>query len=320
MNPITPEQLGQDISGFLALKRALGHPYARGEWTLRSFERFVHQQARSRSPVEMEAMVSGWLSRTTGRKPVTVAVDIGVIRQLCLYRRRSDPHAFVPGREWAPQPTTSSFLPYVFSREEVRQIIDAADLYRPRNLGATTLRALLLILYCTGLRLGEAVRLQVRDVDLEQGLLIVRESKGKTRLVPFGADLGQVLSAYLAERPGMARAAGEDALLLRMSGDRLPAAVASGAIRRLLRKLGLKPTKGRVGPRPYDMRHTFAVHRLTAWYHQGLDIHARLPWLSAYMGHDDILGTEVYLTATPELMAMASQRFEARFRHPGRRP
>ena len=211
-------------------------------------------------------------------------------------------------------------MPYVFSHEEVRQLIDAAATHNGRNLGATTLRTLLLILYCTGLRLGEAVRLQLHDLDLERGLFVVCQSKGKTRLVPFRPDLAQILETYLTERARVARAADDGPLLVRKSGDALPVGVASGVIRRLLRKLGLKPARGREGPRPYDFRHAFAVHRLTDWYRQGVDIHARLPWLSAYMGHDNVLGTEVYLTATAELMALASQRFEERFHYAGRRP
>jgi len=91
---------------------------------------------------------------------------------------------------------------------------------------------------------------------------------------------------------------------------------ASQCIRAMLRDAGLKPAAGRVGPRPYDIRHTFAVHRLTRWYRSGIDINQRLPWLSAYMGHNDILGTESYLTATPELLAIAGRRFE---RHVARR-
>ena len=83
-------------------------------------------------------------------------------------------------------------------------------------------------------------------------------------------------------------------------------------MRRLLRQLDLKPSRGRQGPRPYDLRHAFAVHRLTAWYREGVDIHARLPWLSAYMGHVNVLGTEVYLHATPELLQLASDRFARR--------
>jgi integrase len=86
-------------------------------------------------------------------------------------------------------------------------------------------------------------------------------------------------------------------------------------IRRLFRHCGIKPRrKCGGGPRPYDLRHSFAVHRLTRWYREGVNLHERLPWLSAYMGHDDLVGTQVYLTATPELMQLASRRFAARLR------
>jgi integrase len=80
-------------------------------------------------------------------------------------------------------------------------------------------------------------------------------------------------------------------------------------VRRLFRRAGLKPARGRVGPRPYDIRHTFAVHRLAHWYRAGVDLHARLPWLSTYLGHESLLGTETYLTATPALLARAGRRF-----------
>jgi site-specific recombinase XerD len=317
MTRITQAQLAQDIAEFLVFKRALGHSYKRREAILRSFQRYAQAHAGADETVALEAMISGWLSRCAGRKPVTVALELGVLRQLCLYRRRSDPDGFVPGREWAPLRAESHFLPYVFSREEVRALVDAAGTHHGRNLRAATLRTLLLILYCTGLRLGEAVRLQVSDVDLERGLFVVRESKGKTRLVPFRADLAQVLETYLTERANIAEASNSGPFLVRNSGHALPVGVASEKIRRLLRKLGLKPLHGRKGPRPTDLRHAFAVHRLTDWYRQGVDIHARLPWLSAYMGHDNILGTEVYLTATAELMGLASERFEARFQQSG---
>ena len=320
MTQITHAQLAQDIARFLAFKRTLGYSYQRGEATLRNFQRYTQAHAVPGTKVMLEAMVGGWISRVAGRKPVTVALELGVLRQLCLYRRRSDPEGFVPSREWAPQPAESHFLPYIFSHEEVRLLIDTAGAHHGRNLAAATLRTLLLILYCTGLRLGEAVRMQLLDVDLEQGLFIVRESKGKTRLVPFRTDLARVLKDYLVERATMVSIEDDGALLVRNSGDALPVGVASEAIRRLLRKLGLKPLRGRQGPRPYDFRHAFAVHRLTEWYRQGVDIHARLPWLSTYMGHDNVLGTEVYLTATAELMALASERFESRFRNAHRRP
>jgi integrase len=94
----------------------------------------------------------------------------------------------------------------------------------------------------------------------------------------------------------------------------LPVKTAHHTLRGLFAKAGLKPERGRGGPRPYDLRHAFAVQRLTLWYRQGVDLHARLPWLSAYMGHLSIVGTESYLNATPELMDLAAKRLYRRYR------
>jgi integrase/recombinase XerD len=102
-------------------------------------------------------------------------------------------------------------------------------------------------------------------------------------------------------------------LFVGLNGRRITLKAASDVIRRLLRQLGFKSARGRIGPRPYDLRHAFAVHRLTAWYREGVDLNARLPWLSAYMGHVNVLGTEVYLHATPELLQLASERLAAHF-------
>jgi hypothetical protein len=101
-------------------------------------------------------------------------------------------------------------------------------------------------------------------------------------------------------------------LFVASDGDFLSTKAAHYALSRMYRMAGLKPAAGRVGPRPYDLRHTFAVHRLTRWYRQGVALHARLPWLSAYLGHVNLLGMEVYLTATPELLALAARRFRRR--------
>ena len=168
MTWITTAQLAQDIDAFLVFKHALGYPYKRGALMLQSFLRFVQRKNPQPSQLRLETLVSEWLSRIADRKPVTVTLELGVLRQLCLYRRRTDPHSFVPGREWAPQSTESTFLPYIFSHDEVRQILTAAANHQGRNLSAPMLHTLILILYCTGLRLGEAVRLQRQDVDLDR--------------------------------------------------------------------------------------------------------------------------------------------------------
>jgi integrase len=175
---------------------------------------------------------------------------------------------------------------------------------------------LLLVLYCTGLRFGEAARLRLGDLHLARRVLWVRESKGRSRLVPFGADLAEEFRRYLRYRR-TARPQNQEALLLGVQGKAYSTKMISHTVRQWLRRTGLKSETGRVGPRPYDLRHSFAVERLRRWYRQGGDVAGRLPWLSVYMGHANILGTETYLNATPELLALTARRFEARFR---RRP
>lgn len=185
------------------------------------------------------------------------------------------------------------------------------------------LRALTLVSYCTGMRLGEAVRLHLEDVDLRRAILTVQRSKGRSRILAIRGDLVAELRQYLRHREEVLAASGvgaSTALFVRRDGSALTLRAASDALRRLLRGLGLKPPHGRSGARPYELRHAFAVHRLTAWALEGADVHAKLPWLSAYLGHQNVLGTEGYLRATPQLLELASQRFEQRSRGKRRAP
>lgn len=303
--------LARDAAQFLAFKRAMGMGYRRAEFVLASFVRFVREQYGD-FPVSLEQVVKRWATRIEGRKAVTVANEFGVVRQLCLFRRRSDPRAFVPDHAVAPV-KESVFAPYIFSREEVLALLDAATRHEGRNMWGAMLRSLTLVLYCTGMRLGEATRLRLDDVDLHRGVLTVQRSKGRSRLLAIRDDLVAELRQYLRRRQDILAASGAStspALFVRRDGSALTVRAASDAFRGLLRDLELKPPRGRCGARPYEFRHAFAVHRLTAWAVEGVDVHAKLPWLSAYLGHQNVLGTEVYLKATPQLLQLASQRFE----------
>lgn len=318
---VTTEALARDATQFLAFKRAMGMGYRRAEFVLNSFVRFVREQYGER-PVSLEQAVTRWATRIEGRKAVTVGNEFGVVRQLCLFRHRSDSHGFVPDHAVAPV-KESVFVPYIFSREEVAALIDAATRHEGRNMWGGMLRALTLVLYCTGMRLGEAIRLRIDDVDLRRRVVAVQRSKGRSRILPIRDDLVAELRHYLRRRDEILVASGfatSPALFVRRDGSALTSHTAAEVLRRLLRDLGLKPPRGRTGARPYELRHAFAVHRLTAWAVEGADVHARLPWLSAYLGHIDVLGTEVYLKATPELLELASRRFEQHSRNRGRLP
>ena len=301
-----------DFQAFLSFKRALGYPYRRAEFTLRALDVFLAGQAGAVRPRDLGEVILAWLEHRPGRKAVSVACELAVVRQFFVFLRRRGRRGL---REpsWPRLPTTSDYVPHVFSKAEVRELLHLTNTLGRPAFRRITYRTLLLILYCTGLRFGEALRLRLRDVDVAKGTLFIVTSKGRSRWVPCHRSLCRELERYLVARRMYAAAGPDDRLFVGADRIRLPTTTASETVRNLLRVAGLKPAAGRVGPRPYDLRHAFAVHRLTRWYRAGVDLHARLPWLSAYMGHDDLLGTETYLTATPELLALAGDRFRRRY-------
>jgi integrase/recombinase XerD len=307
--------LAGDFASFLAFKRALGFAYWRAEFTLQAFDKFLIEKAGTAGRYRRLAeLMLSWLGRGAGRKPRSVACELAVLRQLYAFlQRRGRRGLHEPS--WPQIPDQCTYMPHVFTMAEVCVLLRLTGTLGRPPFRRILYHALLLVLFCTGLRFGEATRLRLRDVDLVRGVLFILPSKGRSRWVPYHPSLGRELRRYLAARASFVPAcAGPEApLFVGRHGRALGAKNASHTVRRLLRTAGLKPAAGRVGPRPYDMRHAFAVHRLTRWYRARVDLHARLPWLSAYMGHDDLLGTETYLTATPELLSLAGDRFRRRF-------
>lgn len=314
MSRVFCSRLARDLERFLEFKRALGLKYIRNEFALRLFDRHVAANAPRRGRLPIEQLLRGWLAGYEGRKARTIASQLSMVRAFLRYLSRTDPSTFVPGRDWGPYFTHTRFVPRLLSPADVRSLLRATDALRGPRWRRRTFRMLVLVVYCTGLRFGEAVRLTLNDVDFEQQVLTIRQSKGKTRLVPFRRDLAKELERYDAARPAASRTHDPAAFLTQPNGRPYTLVGAAEVIRELLRKTGLKPSRGRLGARPFDLRHSFAVQRLTNWYRSGVDLDAKLPLLSAYMGHDNLLGTEHYLRATPELLAAASRRFAARAR------
>jgi integrase len=313
--------LAEDLNEFLVFKRSMGHRYLRSEHTLRDFDRFIERHARDHRPFRLQEAVLAWLaSKSSGRKRKTVEQDLGVIRQFCRYLQRRDPGVFVPDRNWVVTGPVERFVPRILEEADIRLLLRlAAKLERPRYR-RSLYRTLILVLYGTGIRLGEAVRLKSREVDLDNEVLFVADSKGRSRWVPFHRSLTKELADYMeARRVVVSDDDPKATFFVGRNGRALSVTTASITLRKLLRDAGLKPPMGREGPRPYDLRHAYAVARLTRWYRAGVDLHNRLPWLSAYMGHKNILGTELYLKATPELLSRASRRFQRRFHDTQRR-
>jgi integrase len=306
--------LAEQIQEYLVFKRACGYAFQSAEDVLRNFDRFLVKHPHDR---DLQDLIGRWLA--AGKQPRaqrTVSKCFGKVRLFCLFLRRRDPDAYVPPRDWlsAPKgPKGPRFLPHIFSNQEIRTLLRAMERRGRSPLRSITYKTLVLVLYCTGLRFGEVVRLKLGDVDLQARTFFIVHSKRKSRWVPFNDGLARAVRRYLLARNERFGSSAESPLFVTTTGNSYAVDPVSKLIRKALRDCGMKPAKGRQGPRPYDLRHTFAVHTLTRWYTAGVDIHARLPWLSAYMGHDNILGTEKYLQATPELLQLVSRRFAAYF-------
>ena len=193
-------RLASEMEAFLRFKQGLGQCYRRGADTLRSFDRYVAEHQRRHGPLDWPALVSAWLSRRSMRKVNTVACESTALRQFCLFRRRFDPGAFVPDTLWNAPATRARFVPYDLSRAQVAELIRRTQELQDVPLRRSGMRALLSMLYCTGLRLGEAVRLRCTDVDFKEGCFLVRMSKGRSRWVPFGANLLKELETQPSPR------------------------------------------------------------------------------------------------------------------------
>lgn len=222
----------------------------------------------------------------------------------------------LPLDEPKPAPRTP---PYIYSRSELQRLFDPTNAAICRrsvtHLDAVTFRTLLVLLYGAGLRYGEATKLTLADVDMAEAILTIRDTKFyKTRLVPMGPQLVAVLDGFIDFRKRHSFAEGAAALLLsNRDGSSLASSTVQKAFDALRRVAGIHNASGqRQVPRLHDLRHSFAVHSLTAWYRQGADVQRLLPALSIYLGHSDLEGTKVYLSMTPELLQQAALRF-ARF-------
>jgi site-specific recombinase XerD len=206
--------------------------------------------------------------------------------------------------------------PYIYSRDELRRLLDPVTVAKSRRgavqFDAVTFRTLLLLLYGAGLRFSEATALTIADVDLAENVLTIRATKFyKSRLVPIGPQLAAVLVNYIPARRHSMLAQDENPYFLpNRNGTRLASSTVQAAFDRLRRMARVhNAAGGRQIPRLHDLRHSFAVHSLTAWYRQGADVQRLLPVLSSYLGHSDLEGTKVYLSMTPELLRQASLRF-----------
>lgn len=204
--------------------------------------------------------------------------------------------------------------PHIYCPDEIRRLLDIAKNYpSPRApLRPVSLYTMLVLAYCAGLRVGEIARLNLGDVDLQSGTITIRETKFfKSRILPLSGSALSALREYLEARHHAKAPQSPDSGLFwhDQGNDRYTSHAISGALVDILRRAGIKPLEGKIGPRVHDLRHSFVVNRILEWYRTGINPQDRLPFLATYLGHRDIHSTLVYITVTQDLLQQAGERF-----------
>jgi integrase/recombinase XerD len=298
------------VVAYIDYKHSLGMRYRSQAAVLRAY-------CRAMGDVDVEEIRAECvLAFITGTGPLTA-------RWVEYYRVLGGLYRYAISRDFAttsPLPADLPKLPppltpYIFSVDELKRLLVATDtLQTPLSpLRAMTMRSLLLLLYGTGMRIGEALSLTLKDVDLEERLLTVRDTKFyKTRLVPIGPRLTMALTDYLLHRSRLPLPDGEDsAFLAACTGIRLDYKRVNKLFCRLRSAAEVRREgPARYPPRIHDIRHATVVHRVIAWYRAGADMQRLLPQLATYLGHVDVASTQHYLSMTAELLQEASMQFE----------
>lgn len=299
--------LRDQLTDYLALRRALGYRLERPEKLLNQF--LDHLERHSESVVTVTAALD-WAQLPAEATSNWWAYRLGVVRGFVTYLHAIDPVHEVPPRGLLPQrPLRAS--PYLYSDTEIAALITATVTLRTA-LRRATFATLIGLLAVTGMRIGEAIGLDRDDVDLTGGRLVIRFGKfGKTRELALHPSTIDALHAYLRTRDRSAPRTGTPAFFVSTAGTRLLYCNVHNTFHRLVQHVGLQPRSGASRPRIHDLRHSFAVKTMLDAYASGEDGQTRLTLLSTWLGHVHPRHTYWYLSAAPELMALAGQRLEA---------
>jgi len=301
--------LGEHVDDYLRLRRALGFKLERHGQILPALVAYL--EAAGATTVTRELAIS-WARLPASAHPRHWAARLAIARGFAAYLQTIDPATEIPPAGVFAvryqRPT-----PYLWSQRDVCRLLEAARGLRP-PLKAASYEALFGLLAVTGMRVGEAIGLELDDVDLDNGVITIREHVAKlerARLVPLHPTTVEALDRYARTRPGLCPKPRSTAFFLSGTGAGIDRSEVSKTLRKITVALGLRTET--VHPRAHDLRHSFALSTLIGWQRSGVQIDERIAVLSTYLGHVSPAETYWYLTATPELMGLAAERLEFRF-------
>ena len=298
---------------FIREKRALGYLYNTEAKKLSDFSRFTLDFEFPENTLTQE-VVRAWIAKKPTDSERKQYARFSLISQFARYMKRMGYAAYVPDRDEIGK-LRRTFAPRILSHEEIRAFFEATDFMPEQSIAPRRhliMPVLFRMLYCCGLRVSEAINLKGGDVDLENGILTIREGKaGKSRYVPMSAELTEICSRYARTR--LVGPPGNDWFFAAPDGGRYDTRSVYHSFRQLLWEAGISHGGRGKGSRVHDLRHTFCVHCLQKWASGGADPASILPKLTAYLGHNDFAATEQYLRMTAEAYPEVSRLMEEKY-------
>ena len=305
--------LGEMMAEHVGMMRRRGYKYTSQPLLLLPFDRFLQLHPGPEAE-PLSAMIDRWAATNVTRHHAEECEKLK--RVFAKILRHRDPS--MPVRRPDPRPRKEAARqwrkPHIYSPADLRRMLDVARTYpSPRApLRPLSTYTMLLLAYCAGLRRGELARLDVGDVDLQDGTITIRQTKFfKTRTLPLPDSVVVELRAYIDARRRAGRSQDARSGLFwheRGDGHYTPEMI-TWLLADVIRRAGLKPLRGKTGPRVHDLRHSMVVNRILEWYRTGINPQDRLPFLATYLGHRDINSTLGYITVTQDLLHYANERF-----------
>jgi integrase/recombinase XerD len=294
------------LANYLDLRRNLGFKMLNESAALPGFVAFAEKK---KVPYITTRLAIDWAQQgREGQSKWRFSMVRGFAKYAAIFDERTEVPEMGLLRSKYPRPR-----PYIYSNEEIARLLRAA-LNWGHDRPWRTYYSFLGLLAVSGLRLGEAIRLQLEDVDLEAGILTIRNSKfGKSRLVPLHSSTVRKLREYRRHRDRFLGTRSSPHFFITRTGTALRQPTLHIVFKKLLVLAGIRQVTTRGGPRFHDLRHRFAVRTLIDWYRSGKDIEAHLPLLSTFLGHTHVTGTYWYLSEHPELMKLAVQKLNTRW-------
>jgi integrase len=293
------------VSDYVTVRRALGFQMVHTDRLLHQF--LVFAETVGADTVTTQLAVQ-WATLPPGAQ-AWHAQRLGIVRCFARWWQTIDPETEVPPTDVLPVRTRRT-IPYLYSDADVTALMSAAATLRS-PLAVATMQTFIGLVFSTGMRRGEALGLDRDALDVSTGVLTVRAAKfNKPRQLPLHTSTVTALDAYARRRDGLCPRLRTAAFFVSSTGARLSASNVGETFHTLLRRAGIGSRTPGCRPRIHDARHTFAVTTLLGWYRDGVDVQARLPLLSTYLGHTDPSNTYWYLHAVPELLTLAADRMQ----------